>query len=481
MPEAPPDDTTSDDPRTVRRDALQSLSLPRTSAKAFRRRRVPRWVFWGIVLGLLIGGVAAFHAATAVPAVEVAAVQRTSPIAALEITTANGYVVARTRASVASKTQGRLDRVLVDEGDLVETGQLLAEVEHDEQDAVVAQAEADLEQAKLAVPSSEASLREIEAALKTAETALEEKRASVAEAQAVLAESETSYTRTEDLVQREIASQSELDTARESRDVARARLQLAKTSLTTAETDLHRARAAVDVQKQQLAISKQSVSSAEAALDLAKATRANAFIKAPFAGMVLRREAEPGEVVSPANTGASGSKTAVVTLADFATLEIEVDVYERDIARIEVDTPCRIVLDAYPDRPLAGSVRLLRPTADRTRATIQVYVRFAKVPDFARPEMGARVSFFEKGADTLAPDELMLPHAAVTERGGKQGVFVVAGKTVRFHEVELGPVVEGADPDADRKVVSGVAPGDKVVLDPESSLEDGTPVTVADS
>lgn len=448
-------------------------------AKPTKRRRLPGGLVFLLVIGALAAGGVAFGQLTAVPTVTTAKVLRGSPIADREITTANGYVVARTRASVASKVQGRLVQVLVDEGDVVEVNQLLAEVDHDELDAQVAEAEANLMAAKELVPSREASLREAEAAVKTAEASLGERSAGVAEAEAVYKESQASFERVEYLFEKKIQGDADLDLARQARDVAFAREQLAKTALITAESQVVRAKATVEVARQQLNTARHQITASESVLIRVRATRDQAFIRAPFAGMVLRRDAEPGEVVSPANTGASGSKTAVVTLADFATLEIEVDVYERDIARIAKDTACRIVLDAYPDDPLRGRVRLLRPTADRARATINVYVEFAAVPAFARPEMGARVTFYsaagegEVPLDVLVPDELTVPAAAVTTRDGAEGVFVLVGKTLQFQPVRLGG--ERGD---QRVLLEGPVAGADVVLDPAAELVDGAEVQV---
>jgi len=458
-------------------NTLDALKLDRARLGPARKRRLPGWLRFLLLILLLAGGAVGYGAATAKPKVVVATVLRTSPIAGKEITTANGYVVARTRASLASKTQGRLDEVLVDEGDRVEAGQLLAVVEHDEQAAAVTEAEAVLVRARLSVPAAEAGLVQVEAALRTAEAAIGEREAVVVEAEATAAERRSAYARAEELVQRQIQSPADLDRAREARDVAEARVVVARAGLETARVDLARSRAAVDVQKSQVGLIRQDVAAAEAVVTRAVASRENAFIRAPFAGMVLRREAEPGEVVSPANTGASGSKTAVVTLADFATLEIEVDVYERDIARVAEGTPCRVVLDAYPDDRLAARVRLLRPTADRTRATVQVYVEFEAVPDHARPEMGARVTFYEDGTDPLTADELTVPEGGLADGGSSDAsVFVEEGGRVRAVTARFGPPRDGR-----RAVITGLVAGQRICITPPPGLTDGAEVDVADS
>jgi RND family efflux transporter MFP subunit len=426
-----------------------------------------------MVIALLIAGLMTFQQLTALPSVSTALVLRQSPIADQEITTANGYLVARTRASVASKVQGRLASVLVDEGDQVKSGQLLAEVEHEELDAQVLEAEANLAAIKEQVPERQAILSESIAAEATAKAILKEKQAAVEEAEAIFKESQASFERTEYLFNKKIRGDADLDTARQARDVAKARVNFARTALLTAESRVTRESAAIEVVKQSLVKATHEIAAADGVVQRVRAARDKAFIRSPFAGMVLRREAEPGEVVSPANTGASGSKTAVVTLADFATLEIEVDVYERDIARITEGTLCRVVLDAYPDRPQAGKVRLLRPTADRTKATIQVYVVFNLVPDFARPEMGARVSFYQRDVNVLLPDHLLIPAAAITEREGSQGVFVLTADKLGFRPVET-----AVHDEEQLRVLKGLDPGESVVLSPAAELSDGAQVQV---
>lgn len=460
---------------TGRREALAGLALDKGAAFAPRRRRRLGGGRLALLLAVLgAGAVWAYRSATAAPVVAVGTVLRRSPIAESEITTANGYVRARTRASLASKTQGRLAKVLVDEGDVVTAGQLLAVVEHDEADAAIATARARIAAAEREVAVADATIDEALAAQGSAKALLAEREAGRESAQAELAQANAEFRRIEDLVTREIRSEADLDRARELRDVAQAQLRRAEAAVATAQKDIARADAARATAQYQREASAARVAIEAAELKRIEVERAQSFITAPFAGVVLRREAEPGEVVSPANTGASGSKTAVVTLADFATLEVEVDVYERDIARITAGAPCRVVLDSHADRRLEARVRLVRPTADRTRSTVQVYVAFAAVPDFARPEMVARVTFYRPETAVLTDDELMVPGDAITTRGGQEGVFVVAGALARFRPVRLGRTSEG-----NRRVEEGLNAGESVVLAPADSLNDGDAVVAS--
>ncbi|MCC6785260.1 MAG: efflux RND transporter periplasmic adaptor subunit [Planctomycetes bacterium] len=460
---------------SARREALAGLALDKGAVFAPKRRS--RFGAGRLMLlAIVVVGIAAWlwRSASAAPAVQVGTVLKRSPIVDAEITTANGYVRARTRASLASKTQGRLAKVLVDEGDLVTAGQLLAVVEHDEADAGLVAAQARIAAAQREVAVADAAIDEALAAQASAKALLAEREAGRDAAQAELAQANAGFRRIEDLVTREIRSEADLDSAREARDVAQAQVRRADAAVATAQKDIARADAARATAQYQREASAARVAIEEAERQRIEVQRAQSFITAPFAGVVLRREAEPGEVVSPANTGASGSKTAVVTLADFATLEVEVDVYERDIARISAGAPCRVVLDSRTDRRLEASVRLVRPTADRTRSTVQVYVAFAAVPEFARPEMVARVTFYRPQTAVLTDDELIVPGAAVTSRGGQDGVFVVAGQTARFRALRLGEARSG-----DRLVLDGLVAGESVVLSPADSLNDGDAIAVS--
>ena len=441
-------------------DDLQQLQFDKGAPA---RRRTHRWRKPALIV-LVICVVAATLAQVLAGradagAEQTAKVSRVSALSEFEITTANGYVTPRRRAAVASKIQGRLAAMLTDEGDLVREGQVLAEVEHREEDAMVAQAQAGLSNATSLVTAREALLREAQAGLGTAQATLDERKATRTLAEAWLTERKTTLARTEDLVRGGISNQAQLDAARRDHDVAYAQFVQAETALTTANQAVAQAEAAVTTAQAQLAASRAQIEGSKAEVARAEAIRDNAFIKAPFAGTILRREAEPGEVVSPANTGASGSKTAVVTMADFASLEVEVDVYERDIARVEKDTRCRILLDAYPDQPLAGKVRLVRPTADRSKATIKVVAVFDTVPAFARPEMGARVTFLAPGGEPLAADRIVVDAKALVTQDGREGVFVIEGKEKRFVTVEA-----GATKDGKVQIKQGLAGGETVLL-----------------
>ncbi|MFN0180890.1 MAG: efflux RND transporter periplasmic adaptor subunit [Gemmatimonadales bacterium] len=332
--------------------------------------------------------------------------------------TANGYVVARTRASVASRISGRLASLSVEEGSVVKRGQVLARLDNDDYVAAVAQAEAERSRAEAAVTETR-------------------------------------------------AVRDQLD-----RDLARSRELLAK--------NLEPARTAEDLASQvasaeaRINVQLAQIKAAEAAVAFARANLENTSIRAPFDGTVLRKDAEVGEVVAPVATGGGLTRGAVVTMADLKTLEVEVDVNESYIAQVTGGQPARIVLDAYPTASFAGRVRQIVPTADRQRATVQVKVSITDRDSRILPEMGARVEFLDTATTAPnAPARVFVPAAAVVTAGSATVVWVVRDGVVRRTTVEAGPVSGGR-----REVRSGLSGGESLVLDPPQDLSDGAKVNV---
>jgi len=332
--------------------------------------------------------------------------------------TANGYVVARTRASVSSRISGRLATLSVEEGSVVRRNQVMARLENADYVAAVAQAVADSLRA-------EASLGEIHA------------------------------------THRQLG-----------RDLDRARSLLtrnleAQRTVEALESELAAAEARIAVQRAQVAAALAAIAYARANLD-------NTFIRAPFDGTVLRKDAEVGEVVAPVATGGGLTRGAVVTMADLRTLEVEVDVNEAYIAQIKDEQPTRVVLDAYPTAAFAGKVRQIVPTADRQRATVQVKVSITDRDPRILPEMGARVEFLESDSTASnAPPRIFVPADAVRTQGSATIVWVVRDGRVSRVEIEAGPVSGGR-----REVRSGLSGGETIVVGPATGLQDGGRVNV---
>jgi RND family efflux transporter MFP subunit len=338
--------------------------------------------------------------------------------AASEVLTANGYVVARQRASVSTEVAGRLAALFVEEGSRVQQGQILGVLRNDD--------------LKAAVEGAKASLA-------AAEADLEEERASAHEAG-------LERKRMETLLQRGLVSQSEFDQAE-----ARAKVAEARVFSAAADVESSRAR----LQSTEVELQK-------------------TFIRAPFAGAVLRKEAEVGEIVSPIPSSGGLTRGAIVTMANLASLEVDVDVNEGYVARATEGMRAEITLDAYPARRYPGRVRQIVPTADRQKATVLVKVAFDSLDARVLPEMGAKVTFLadprgepEAGSGPAAAAAVAIPKAAVADREGRAVVFVV--EEGRASARSIAPRPFGSDRVA---VSSGLSPGELVVVGAPAELRD---------
>ncbi len=322
---------------------------------------------------------------------------------------ANGYVVARTKASVSAKIPGRLAYLGVTEGSRVTAGEVIARIESGDFEAQLASA-----------------------------------RATTAQFEAQLAQ------------------------ARRDRERARA---LRRQGLNS-DADLENAETAVGVLAAQL-------DAARAQEKLAEVNLENTQVRAPFDGTVLRKDAEVGEIVAPSSAGGGLTRTAIVTMADLGTLEVEVDVNEAYIAQIANGQPARTTLDAYPDTSFAGRVRQVVPTADRQKATVQVKVSILDRDPRILPEMGAKVVFLRDGGAHPAaapPHRVTVPAAAVVNGSDGARVWVVENGRVSARPVETGP---GRGDQVE--IRKGLLGGESVVLDPPAGLKDGAKVRAASS
>ena len=334
--------------------------------------------------------------------------------------TANGYVVARIRASVSAKIPGRLATLTVDGGSQVKRGQVIATLENADYAAAVGEAKANLATA----------------------------RAQVAEAAA--------------------------DSAQSARDARRVTEIHGNDPALVSEQDAENARSKADQAAARTVAAQARVRAAQAALGVAEATLENTYIRAPFTGTVLRKEAEIGEVVAP-SVGGGLTRGAVATMADLASLEVEVDVNEAYIGRVSQKQRALITLDAYPDTAFRGEVRQVVPTADRQRATVQVKVSILDHDPRILPEMGARVDFLasDSGASdgpgaASAPPRFRLPAAAVHDAGGKTVVWLVRDGKLQMREVTAGPVSGDF-----REVTKGLSGGEKIVTGGVEKAEEG--------
>ncbi len=343
---------------------------------------------------------------------------------ASEVLTASGYIVARQRASVSTEVAGRLEALYVSEGSRVQKGQVLGVLRNEDQKAAVESAKAALASAGAASTEAKATARE---------SALE-------------------LNRMKELLARGLVSQSEFD-AVEARDaVSRARVESASAAIENARAGLSAANIAYE----------------------------KTFIRAPFAGAVLRKEAEVGEIVSPIPSSGGLTRGAIATMANLSTLEVEVDVNEGYVGRAREGMRAEITLDAYPNDRYPGRARQIVPTADRQKATVQVKVSFDSLDARVLPEMGAKVTFLadpdtprDSGGVRVPTSLVSIPRAAVREREGRSVIYVVEGG--RAMERSIAPRPLGLD----RVVVSGgLAAGETVVVEGPVELKDRARVRI---
>ncbi len=363
-------------------------------------------VVLAVVVGWWLRRPAVVQVRTAI-ARETAATERST------VLNASGYVTARRQATVSSKVTGRVTEILIEEGMEVEDGQVMARL--DDSNVVV-------------------NLRLAEAQHDAAVTAQRETGVRLAEARLELR-------RTLSLVEKEIASRAVLDRAQAEVDSLEARLER---------------------QRDDAAVAERQVS-------LWMQQREDMVIRAPFAGIIVTKNAQPGEMISPVS-GGGFTRTGIGTVVDMSSLEIEVDVNEAYINRVRPEQMVTATLDAYPDWRIPTHVIAIVPTADRQRATVKVRIGFEELDPRILPDMGVKVSF--QATETAARvDGVTVPRQAVRHDGGGEVVFVVAGGQAERRAVK---VTDGEG--AEAIVVSGLSPGERVVVDGPEELADGDAV-----
>jgi len=462
---------------------LDRLRIDRASPGAARRRRGGPWLVLAALLLVGAGGVyATMGKELFAPKVATARVQRVPATEGAIKTTASGYVVARRRAAISSKLSGRLEELTVDVGDDVAAGKLLGRLGHADLDAAVEQARATTLVRRAEADTARRDADSAAAAAEVAKTRVAEPEATLREMESRLADAERTLAREKTLKPGVATTQEALDHATMELDVATRRLDQARAQIATLRAMARHAEVESTAAKGRIATAEASVVAAEAGLKQAEATRADADIVAPFAGRVLRKEAELGEMVAPVNSTGGSTRGAIVTLADFATLEMEVDVIERDVGQIDAGGVCRILLDSRRDHPYAGVVRQIVPTADRTKSTVQVKVSFRALDDRVLPEMSGRVEFLKSGVDesvVLGHDRVFAPKAALVESGGRRGAFEMKNGRAAFRETAspAAPV----EKDGLVEISTGFLGGEDVIVSPPARLADGDLVRVAET
>ena len=405
-------------------------ALPRAAPGAPRRRS--RWWLWLLIAALLVAAVAGLLTQRKTE-VQTSTVMTAFPSAQYAQLTASGYVVAQRRAAVSSKATGRLVELRVREGSKVTGGELIGRLDASDVAAATGATQAAVLQAQAAVGQAQAALRQAQVEQVNAEAELKR-------TQALLAQN---------FVSPQVGDQ------------ALRRFEAARAAVATAAAAVTAVQAGVGV--------------ASAQLKVQEVNRSNTEIRAPFDGVVLVKNANVGDMITPFSS-AAGSQGAVVTIADMGTLEVEADVSESNVGKVAIDMPVEITLDALPDSRFRGSVVRVVPTVDRAKATVMTKIRFDKIDPRVLPEMSAKVVFLSQrpGEADLKPVVAVNPKTVV-EREGKKTVFRLRDDTLEAVPVSVGRTLG----DALEITGASLKPGDRLVLNPADKLAAGARVSVA--
>ncbi len=397
----------------------QTLDELRIDRRAAPKSRPQTWLaLLGLAAIAAVAGIVWWLNRPKAAVVRTILVQQSASGGQKTLLNASGYVTARRQATVSSKVTGKVIEVMVEEGMRIESGQILARIDSS---------------------NVEKSLRLAEAQSESARKALDETKANLEQAERELA-------RAAQLAANKVASQSDLDRA---------------------EADAKSLRARLEKQKADVVVSEREVAQWQQQLD-------DTIIRAPFAGIVTSKNAQPGEMISPMSAGGGFTRTGICTLVDMTSLEIEVDVNESYINRVEPGQRVEATLDSYPDWHIPSKVIAIIPAADRQKATVKVRVGFEKLEPRILPDMGVKVAF--QGADEKQPAlrSILIPKTAVQQRDGRDVVWIAQDGHVEKRAVTV------TTPRGDEIIVTaGLNGGERLVVEGADKLADGNRITEA--
>ena len=398
---------------------LSALRIEREPLNTSGGRSV-KWVVLLLILGGAGGGAWYWLSRERPVEVEVVAVTERAAGTQASVLNASGYVTARRRATVSSKVTGKVIEVNVEEGMAVREGQVLARLDDSTLQAGITLARAQLQATRLAVPEIEVRL----------------------------AEARINLQRQERLMKDGLTTPSAIDQA---------------------QAEVNSLMARINSVREQINVAQSQVALQQTAID-------DMVIRAPFSGVALSKDAQPGEMVSPVSAGGGFTRTGISTIVDMRSLEIEVDVNESYINRVSAGQPVTAVLDAYPDWQIPAKVIAVVPTADRQKATVLVRIGFTALDPRILPDMGVKVTFLRE-ADASAPVTAqamtLVPKAAVKTESGISYVYLVQQTTVERRAIKTGGT------DGDRiEVTAGLKGGDRVVISPPPELAEGVQIIV---
>jgi RND family efflux transporter MFP subunit len=404
---------------------LDQLRIDRSAPPPSRSSR--RWLLPGLALLLLAGLLAGWLLRPSAVPVHVATARAAGSghggaAAPASVLDASGYVVARRQATVASKVTGKLIELDIEEGDHVKSGQVIARLDD-------SNARAALNQAIAQRDFAHSALREI---------------------QVNIANAQREFDRQNSLLDRHFVSQAAVDNAR----------------------------TALEALQAQLATQQSNVAVAERNVEVAERNVDDTTVRAPFAGVVTVKAAQPGEIVSPISAGGGFTRTGIGTIVDMDSLEVQVDVNENFINRVRADQAATARLNAYPDWQIPAHVIAVIPTADRSKGTVTVRIGLDAKDPRILPEMGVRVAFLEAapaagGAVPATASGAIVPAAAVSVAGSSGTVYVIRDAHAELRTVHVGPL-RGQD----LEVLSGVSAGEQVAVSGLAKLSDGAAVRI---
>lgn len=397
--------------------SIEGLRIDRSAEqRPAAARRPAHFIFGASILAaplvawyLLVNSAIAVEIAAVPSGVEAAGTQAGGAVLA-----ASGYVVARRMATVSARITGRVHEVLIEEGQRVQAGEVLAVL-----DSIDADAQRDLASAQAGAAASR-----------------------IQSVEAQLMEANASAARLETLVQSQLVSVSQFEQAVAQRDALRAELATAQRNRDVATAQLRIAGIGVD----------------------------DTVVRAPFSGVVIAKSAQPGEIISPLSAGGGFTRTGIGTLVDMDSLEVEVDVGEAYIGRVLPGMTVETALNAYPEWKIPGSVIAIVPAADRGKATVKVRISLSIRDDRVVPDMGATVSFLqEEKVPRSESSSIRLPMSALVVRDGSHAVFLLEGDAATLRKVEIGGRQSGHV-----EILRGLSPGEQVVLNAPPALRDGS-------
>lgn len=411
------------------RDALDALRMDRGADAVALKRRSRPLLIGAVVLALMVTALVVWLflkptyisvQTAAARVVQDSATDTANGAAGARLLNASGYVVPRLQAVVSSKVTGKVSQVLIEEGMHVKAGQVLARL-----DDATARDQVNVAKSQLAAAQALAAQTDVEHA-----------------------NAARDLTRTQALYARHLVSQSDMDGA------------------TTKEASLE---ASLDSARQQADVAANNLQLDQQLLD-------DTVIRSPFAGVVVSKDAQPGEMISPNSAGGGNTRTGIATVVDMGSLEIEVDVNEAYIGRVHAGQKVDAVLDAYPDWHIPSHVVSIIPTADRDKATVKVRVGFDQLDPRLLPQMSIQVWFLgdEVAGNQTPPARVLIPQAALHKDGATPYVFIFADGKVERRAVKVGAVTG-----SDVEVLAGVAGDEKVIVTSEKPLSDGLRVREA--